>query len=242
MNLLVVSHGIDARTPSSNAKPHASASSRSSQVFPSSRLRRLQVHDWPPGQSFVPKTVINSSGSPPSRRRDRVVDSKSGRSWRQIPHGSPGRAGPVVECISLVCPLHHAGLPITPHASTSVSWSSFLLLPFGAGAIRGVYVTVLVTTSRMWRTVDLDSRLEPVTAALAVLGVVEPEADADAAAPGTSVKRLDLSAASQSNGDRMDRALHGVFGESTPPQFASGEVGMIRLGKLRFVAGADMGY
>lgn len=41
--------------------------------------------------------------------------------------------------------------PPPPHDSTAVSWSTFLLFPFGAGPIRGVYVTVRVTTSRTWR-------------------------------------------------------------------------------------------
>ena len=82
-------------------------------------------------------------------------------------------------------------------------------------------MTVRVTTSLICRTVDFDSRFEPVTAALAVFGVVAvaPDADAVAAAalPGTSVNLLDFSAASQSNGDRIDRALHGDLGEFTPP-------------------------
>ena len=34
-------------------------------------------------------------------------------------------------------------------------YSSFLLFPLGAGLIRGVYVTVLVTISRTCRTLDL---------------------------------------------------------------------------------------
>lgn len=108
-------------------------------------------------------------------------------------------------------------------------------------------MTVRVTTSRICRTVDLDSRFEPPTAALAVFGVVAPEAAAVASAaaaaadPGTSVYRLDLSAASQSKGDRVDRALHGVIGEFTPPQLDKGDAGL-RLGKLGFAAGADIGY
>lgn len=36
-----------------------------------------------------------------------------------------------------------------------LDYSSFLLLPFGAGLILGVYVTVLVTISRTWRTLGL---------------------------------------------------------------------------------------
>lgn len=56
------------------------------------------------------------------------------------------------------------------------------------------------------------------------------------------MNRLDFSAASQSKGDRIDRALHGDLGESTPPQFDNGEVGMFSPEKPRFVAGADIGY
>lgn len=103
-------------------------------------------------------------------------------------------------------------------------------------------MTVLVTTSLIFRTVVLPSRFDPVTAALAVFGVVHADVGPAVADPGTSVNRLDFSAASQSNGDRIDRALHGDLGESTPPQFERGEVGMLRLGKLRFVAGAERGY
>jgi hypothetical protein len=108
-------------------------------------------------------------------------------------------------------------------------------------------VTVRVTTSRICRTVDLDSRFEPVTVAFAVFGVVAPDAEAVASAaaaaadPGISVYRRPLSAASQSKGDRIDLALQGVMGELTPPQSGNGDVGL-RLGKLGFVAGADIGY
>lgn len=37
----------------------------------------------------------------------------------------------------------------------SMHYSIFLLFPLGAGLIRGVYVTVRVTISRTWRTLDL---------------------------------------------------------------------------------------
>lgn len=62
----------------------------------------------------------------------------------------------------------------------------FLLLPFGAGSILGVYVTVLVTTSRICRTLFADDFCALQSCAY-----------------------LDFNAASQSNGDRTDLALNG---------------------------------
>lgn len=107
--------------------------------------------------------------------------------------------------------------------------STFLLLPLGAGSILGVYVTVLVTTSLMWRTLVLlfSQRVLPCPPW-----------------PGCfmSVYRLALSAASQSKGLLTLRALNGErTGESTLPAPA-GEGGMRRLGnEVGPVAGADSG-
>lgn len=133
------------------------------------------------------------------------------------------------------------------HVSTAVSWSTFLRLPLGAGPILGVYVTVLVTTSRMWRTLVLESRFccwaaevgVPGTAP-AVLGVL----DAAAAAPVGSAYRRALRAASQSNGDRTERALQGERGESRFAQLLerAGEGGTARPVKVGPVAGAERGY
>ncbi len=98
------------------------------------------------------------------------------------------------------------------HDLTAVSASIFLLLPLGAGAILGVYVTVRVTTSRMCRTLDRESLF-------ACPGVVGPEGRPGVSGaagrfdPGVSANRLDLSAASQSNGDLTDAPLSGVLGE-----------------------------
>jgi len=88
------------------------------------------------------------------------------------------------------------------HDSAGESASSFLRFPLGAGAMRGVYVTVLVTTSRMCRILDRDSLLlcVGVPGALGVGGVsdcagrLHPD-------PGVSAYRLDFSAASQSKWD-----------------------------------------
>lgn len=98
---------------------------------------------------------------------------------------------------------------------TAVSGSIFLLLPLGAGAILGVYVTVRVTTSRMCRMLDLDSRL----ACPGVVGAPGPGRPGVSGAagrfvpPGVSANLLDLRAASQSKGDLTDAALRGDLGE-----------------------------
>lgn len=77
-------------------------------------------------------------------------------------------------------------------------------------------------------------------AALAVLGVVA--AEAGPWPPGTSLYLLAFKAASQSNGDLMDRELQGVMGEARSFLFEhAGEAGTFRLGKVRFDGGADMG-
>lgn len=94
-----------------------------------------------------------------------------------------------------------------------VIYSTFLLLPFGAGLIRGVYVTVRVTTSLTWRTLDR-----------VVFGVLIS-------------KYLPLLLKSQSYGDRALRALKGeraLRGESAYED--AGEAGMRSLPK-----GADEG-
>ena len=102
-----------------------------------------------------------------------------------------------------------------PQDLTAVSGSIFLLLPLGAGAILGVYVTVLVTTSRMCRMLDLDSRL----ACPGVVGAPGPGRPGVSGAagrfvpPGVSANLRDLRAASQSKGDRTDAALSGDLGE-----------------------------
>lgn len=102
------------------------------------------------------------------------------------------------------------------------SGSIFLLLPFGAGAILGVYVTVLVTTSRICRMLDLESffaclcgllvlAAPPAGALAAVVGV---SGSAGRFKPGDSANRRDLSAASQSNaGDLTEAVLSGDLGE-----------------------------
>jgi len=96
---------------------------------------------------------------------------------------------------------------------TAVSGSIFLLLPLGAGAILGVYVTVLVTTSRMCRTLDLDSRFACPGVVGAVPGGRPGVSGAARFEPGVSANLLDLSAASQSKWDLTDAALSGDLGE-----------------------------
>lgn len=77
-------------------------------------------------------------------------------------------------------------------------------------------------------------------AALAVLGVVA--AEAGPGPPGTSLYLLAFKAASQSKGDRIDRALQGVIGDARSFLFEhAGEAGTFRLGKVRLDGGADMG-
>lgn len=77
-------------------------------------------------------------------------------------------------------------------------------------------------------------------AALAVLGVVA--AEVGPGPPGTSLYRLAFKAASQSNGDRIDRALQGVIGDARSCLLEhAGEPGTFKLGKVRFDGGADMG-
>lgn len=103
-------------------------------------------------------------------------------------------------------------------------------------------MTVLVTTSRMCRTVDRDSpgRFVALLTAFAVLGVVA--AEVGPGPPGTSLYLRALRAASQSNGDRIDRELHGVLGESRLFLLEhAGDAGMFKLEKVRFDGGADMG-
>jgi hypothetical protein len=98
---------------------------------------------------------------------------------------------------------------------TAVSGSIFLLLPLGAGAILGVYVTVRVTTSLMCRMLDLDSLFEwpGVPGVPAVAGMPGVSGAAGRFDPGVSANRRDLSAASQSKGDLTDAALSGDLGE-----------------------------
>ena len=91
----------------------------------------------------------------------------------------------------------------------------------GAGSIRGVYVTVLVMTSRTCRTLVLDLLQLCVDLASANL--------------------LALRAASQSKGDRTDRALKGDMTGVSPALDAAGEGGIRRLGKVVPAGGADMG-
>lgn len=85
----------------------------------------------------------------------------------------------------------------------------------GAGAILGVYVTVLVTTSRICRILDRDSFFAcPPPGVVAVVAAdVGGSCVAGRLEPGVSAKRLDLRAASQSNGDLTDAALKGDLGE-----------------------------
>ena len=105
--------------------------------------------------------------------------------------------------------------------------STFLLFPLGAGSILGVYVTVLVTTSLMCRTLVLlfSHRVLPCAPWLGFI----------------SVYRLAFRAASQSKGLLTLLALNGErTGEST--LLTAGEGGMRRLGKeVGPVAGADSG-
>jgi len=102
-----------------------------------------------------------------------------------------------------------------------IHYSIFLLFPLGAGLIRGVYVTVRVTISLTWRTLD---RL--------------PFGD-------FTSKYLPLLLKSQSNGERALRALNGeriadvaLRGDSTPEN--AGEGG-IRRRPNREVLGAEEG-
>lgn len=92
-----------------------------------------------------------------------------------------------------------------------MSGSIFLRFPLGAGAIRGVYVTVLVTTSRMCRMLDRESLLAcpgvPGTPTVGVSG------SAGRFEPGASASLLDLRAASQSKTDFTDAVLSGDRGE-----------------------------
>lgn len=76
-------------------------------------------------------------------------------------------------------------------------------------------MTVLVTTSRMCRMLERDSLfvcVGEVGPGLGVVGVSEFAGRLQPAEPGGST-RLDLSAASQSNGDLTDAALRGDLGE-----------------------------
>lgn len=97
---------------------------------------------------------------------------------------------------------------------TAVSESIFRRLPLGAGPILGVYVTVLVTTSRMCRMLDLVSLL---VGPLALDVPVGPSPGVSGAAgrfePEVSANFLDLRAASQSKGDFTEAALRGDLGE-----------------------------
>lgn len=114
--------------------------------------------------------------------------------------------------------------------SSAVSSYNFLRFPLGAGSILGVYVTVLVTTSRICLTLVpfFSQRLECPGAGPALVG------------PGaTSVYLFALSAASQSKGLLTLLALHG---ERTRVSTA-GLGGTRRLGNVVGpVAGADKGY
>jgi len=102
-----------------------------------------------------------------------------------------------------------------------MDYSTFLLFPFGAGLIRGVYVTVRVTISLTWRTLDR-----------VLLGDLIS-------------KYRPLLLRSQSKGERALRALNGdriaevaLKGESAPEK--AGEGG-IRSLPNRLVDGADDG-
>lgn len=123
---------------------------------------------------------------------------------------------------SLLNPVMHS-----PAYSATPSFS-FLLFPLGAGSILGVYVTVLVTTSRMCRTFVpfFSHRLEWMGPALVGAGL-------------TSAYLLAFRAASQSKGLLTLRALKGDrTGLST-----AGLGGTRRLGKVVGpVGGADRGY
>lgn len=132
-----------------------------------------------------------------------------------------------------------------PHHSADASFS-FLRFPLGAGSILGVYVTVRVTTSRMWR------MLVPFfshRAECCCWGV-----DVSATAPalagvGPISYRLAFRAASQSKGLLILLALQGerTAGLSnepaaTTPAPVTGLGGTRRLGKVVGpVAGADSG-
>lgn len=113
--------------------------------------------------------------------------------------------------------------------SSAASSFSFLRFPLGAGSILGVYVTVLVTTSRICLTLVpfFSHRLECPAGGPALVG-----------AGPTSVYLFALSAASQSKGLLTLLALHGDrTGVST-----AGLGGTRRLGKVVGpVAGADSG-
>lgn len=117
----------------------------------------------------------------------------------------------------------------TPHYSAAASFS-FLRFPLGAGSILGVYVTVLVTTSRMCRMLVpfFSHRLECTGRGGPALVGAGP----------TSAYLLAFSAASQSNALLTLLALHGVrAGLST-----AGLGGTRRLGKVVGpVAGAESG-
>jgi hypothetical protein len=105
------------------------------------------------------------------------------------------------------------------------AYSTFLLLPLGAGSMRGVYVTVRVTTSLMCRTLRwLLPQLWPLAAA-------------------DSARRRALSAASQSKGLRTLRALKGDMTGVSPASPTAGDGGILSDGNVVGpVAGADMGY
>lgn len=70
-------------------------------------------------------------------------------------------------------------------------------------------MTVLVTTSLICRMLDRDSRL----VCPGVPGVPGVSGAAGRFEPGVSANRLDLSAASQSKGERIEAALSGDLGE-----------------------------
>jgi hypothetical protein len=129
---------------------------------------------------------------------------------------------------------------------TTVSGSILLRLPLGAGAILGVYVTVLVTTSRMCRMLDLDSLLAcPGVVGVPAAAALMPGVSGAAGRfePGVSAALLDLSAASQSKGDFTDAALSGDLGEYMPEAAEmAGEAGSFMLGNTDApVGGADRG-
>lgn len=102
-----------------------------------------------------------------------------------------------------------------------VVYSTFRLLPLGAGAIRGVYVTVRVTTSRMCRTLVLDFCFFSAKRALRAASQSKTELGTGRALKG-------------------DRAVEAVNGESKLETVGLG--GILRLGKEAApVGGADMG-
>lgn len=117
----------------------------------------------------------------------------------------------------------------------ALAHSVLRLLPLGAGFMRGVYVTVRVTTSRMCRTLRFADEVEDDEALVAL--------------QLSCVYRPALSAASQSNGERTDRALKGeracvdaLMGESSAGMPVAGDGGMCRLGnEVGPAGGADMG-